>query len=309
MQRVLFLQSLGVEREFIQGLVSQAGLPVSIEWGKWQDVQSPAEVVGIVTVQARVDEETLDRFPNLRVIAVAFTGYDCLDLAACRRRGVAVYNVPAYSTDSVAELTLALTIGLLREIPRADRSIRTGGWKLDRHGTELAGKTVGIVGTGAIGLRVASLFKAFRCELIGWSRTERGEFVELGGAYQPLDRVLSTADVVSLHVALTEETAGLVGERELGLMKPGACLINSSRGRVVDQAALIRACDSGRIRAALDVFDPEPVLPDDAVRVMDNAILTPHLAFQTHEALARRARVTIANIQACFDGSDRNRVA
>ena len=308
MQTLLFLQKLGVEPQVIKDLVTEAGLPWVPVWEDWQRVEAPEEVCGIVTVQAAVSEEILDCFPNVRVITVAFTGYDVLDLEACRRRNIAVYNVPGYSTDSVAELTLALAINLLREIPRLDHGIREGGWKPADHGTELAGRTVGILGTGAIGLRVAELFTACRCRLIGWSRTPRTEFTDLGGTYVGLDEVFTQADVVSVHVQLNEETRGLVGERQLGLMKPGACLINTARGAVVDQAALTRALEQGRIRAALDVLDEEPPAADDPLRRVEHTVLTPHIAFQTHEALYRRARITVENIRAFLDGSGRNRV-
>ena len=308
MNTLLFLQKLGVEHDVIPQLIREANLPLSPAWGKWRDVDSPEDVFGIVTVQATVNDKILDYLPNVKVIAVAFTGFDCLDLDACRRRGIAVYNVPGYSTDSVAELTLALTIGLLRDIPAADRQMRCGGWRLGGHGTELAGKTVGILGTGAIGLRVAELFKACRCKLIGWSRTERREFADLGGQYLPLPEVLAGADIVSLHLPLSSQTDGIISADELALMKPGAVLINTARGRLVDKAALLSALEEHRIRAALDVFDEEPLPPDDPIRKLAGALLTPHLAFQTHEALLRRAQITIQNIKSFMDGRDDNRV-
>ena len=309
MRRLLFLQKLGVKREAIENLISEAQLPLTALWAKWREVESPEEVLGIVTVQDKVDDEVLDHFPNARVIAVAFTGYDCLDLDACSRRGVAVYNVPAYSTDSVAELTLALTICLLRDIPRGDQQIRAGGWKLGSHGTELAGKTVGMLGTGSIGQRVAELFKAFKCRLIGWSRTARREFTDLGGAYLSMEEVMSGADVVSIHLPLTPATEGIISDVELGWMKPGACLVNTARGRLVDKAALAQALRGGHIRAALDVFDQEPPADDDPLTGLKGTILTPHIAFQTHEALERRARITIENIKAFMDKREGNRIA
>ena len=308
MQFILFLQDLGVERHIIRDLICEAGLPFAATWEDWRSVESPADVVAIVTVKAIVDDHMFDCFPNARVIAVAFTGYDGIDLDACRRRGIAVYNVPAYSTDSVAELTIGLTISLLRDIPRTDQNLRAGGWRLDDWGAELAGKTVGIIGTGAIGLRVTELFKAFKCRLIGWSRTQRNEFTKLGGKYVSKEQVVSEADIVSIHLALNKDTEGIIGERELGLMKPGACLINTARGRVVDRAALTRALQERRIRAALDVFDQEPVPHDDPLVQAGGTVLTPHIAFKTDEALLRRARSTVQNIRAFLNGSDSNRI-
>ncbi|MBU0718304.1 MAG: hydroxyacid dehydrogenase [Planctomycetes bacterium] len=309
MNTLLFLQKLGIEHDVIPQLIREARLPLNPAWGNWRDVDSPEDVFGIVTVQATVNDEILDHFPNVKVIAVAFTGYDCLDLDACRRRGIAAYNVPGYSTDSVAELTLALAISLLRDIPAADRQMRSGGWRLGSHGIELAGKTVGILGTGAIGRRAAELFKACRCKLIGWSRTERKEFADLGGQYLPLPEVLAGADIISLHLPLGPQTEGIISADELALMKPGAVLINTARGKLVDKAALIQALEEQRIRAALDVFDEEPLPPGDPIRKLPGTLLTPHLAFQTREALLRRARITIQNIKSFMDGGDNNRVA
>ncbi|UCE60783.1 MAG: hypothetical protein JSU63_03335 [Phycisphaerales bacterium] len=309
MQTVLFLQELGVEREVVRETISRAGLPFAPVWEDWRKVESPEAVAAIVTVKTAVPEEMLERFPNARMIAVAFTGYDCVDLDLCRRRAVAVYNVPAYSTDSVAELTLGLTICLLRDIPAVDRKTRAGDWKAERWGTELAGRTVGIIGTGAIGLRVAELFRACKCELIGWSRRQRDQFISSGGIYKSMEEVLSQADVVSLHLALNAETEGVIGEKELALMKPGACLINTARGRLVDKGALGETLSEGRIRAGIDVYDQEPPPADDALLDIPNTVLTSHIAFKTYEALLRRVEVTVDNIAAFLQGSDSNRIA
>lgn len=309
MQTLLFLQRLGVERRVIQDLIREAGLSFVPTWEDWRRIRAPGDVFAIITAQTTVGAEILNHLPNVRMIALAFTGYDFLDLAECRRRGIAVYHVPAYSTDSVAELTLAVAICLLRDIPGCDRRIREGIWKLGCWGTELAGKTVGIVGTGVIGLRVARLFEAFKCRLLGWSRSPRKEFEDLGGRYVSKQEVFSAADVVTIHLPLNQETEGVVGETELGLMKPGACLINTARGRVVDKTALVQALAERRIRAALDVFDQEPILPDDPLIQAGDTLLTPHIAFKTNEALLRRVRVTIQNIRGFLDGDETNRIA
>jgi phosphoglycerate dehydrogenase-like enzyme len=308
MQTLLILQDLGVAHEVISELIREANLPLEPLWPAPGPVPSPDEVAVIVTVNTPVDERLLTRLPNVRIVAVAFTGYDSVDLEACRQRNIAVCNVPFYATDSVAELTLGLAISLLRDIPAGDRTIRHGGWLLDHPGTELAGKTVGIIGTGAIGLRVAELFRALKCKLIGWSRTQREPFTTLGGTYLTIDEVFSRADIVSLHVPLDAETRGLIGRKELSLMRPGACLINTARGPIVNSAALVDALESGRIRAAIDVFDTEPAPADDALIHAGATVLTPHIAYKTHEALTRRAAITINNIKGFFDGRDLNRV-
>ena len=192
MQPILFLQSLGVDRHVIQGLITEAGLPFTATWEDWRRVESPSDVFAIVTVKDPVSDEMFERFSNVRMIAVAFTGYDSVDLDGCRRRGVAVYNVPAYSTDSVAELTIGLTICLLRDIPNGDRRLREGVWRLEHFGTELAGKTVGIIGTGAIGLRVAELFKACLGIQLGGRRRSWRHPADQPTFWPPLARRLST---------------------------------------------------------------------------------------------------------------------
>jgi D-3-phosphoglycerate dehydrogenase len=308
MQTLLILQDLGVAREVISELIREAGLPLEPLWPAPDRAPSPDEVVAIVTVNKPVDERLLTRFPNVRIVAVAFTGYDAVDLEACRKRNAAVCNVPSYATDSVAELTIGLAIALLRDIAAGDRTIHSGGWLLAQPGAELAGKTVGIIGTGAIGLRVAELFRALKCKLIGWSRTQRKAFTTLGGTYLTIDAVFSRADIVSLHVPLNAETRGLIGRKELSLMKPGACLINTARGPIVDSAALVDALSTGGIRAAIDVFDTEPLPTGDPLIHAGAAVLTPHIAYKTHEALERRARITIENIKGFLDGKDINRV-
>ena len=166
----------------------------------------------IVTVNAPVNAAILAQYPRAKVLAVAFTGYGVHDLDACREASVVVSNVPDYSSDSVAEMALALTLSVYRKIPAGDRLVKQMGWGLSPPGTELRGKTVGIAGTGTIGLRAARLFKAFGCRLIGWSRSINPQFVALGGTY--VDRAVfwSTADVVSIHIANNAETKKMASD-------------------------------------------------------------------------------------------------
>ena len=187
--------------------------------------------------------------------------------------------------------------------------MRDGGWDMGGPGTELAGKKVGVIGTGAIGLRVAELFKACRCELIGWSKTLRDEFKALGGEYRPLEELFSTADVITVHVPLTGQTRWLIGRSLLERMKPTAILVNAARGPIVDQGALAELLGEGRIGgAAIDVFDPEPLPAEHPLRSAPNTVLMPHQAYRTGEALARRARVAMGNIKVFLDGERENRV-
>lgn len=202
--------------------------------------------------------------PKVKYIAVAFTGVDHVDLSACRARGIAVSNAAGYSTNAVAELVFGLAIGLYRSIPACDQRARTGGTKDGLVGPELHGKTMGIVGTGAIGRRVAAIASAFGCKLLAYSRTEREEMKALGAEYVTLEELMERSDIVSLHVPVTDGTRGLIGRELLEKMKKSAILINTARGPVVDNAALAEALENGSIAGAgIDVFDMEPPIPGD----------------------------------------------
>ncbi len=222
----------------------------------------------------RVDAELLDAAgPQLRIVANYAVGLDNVDLAECDRRGIAVSNTPDVLTDATAEMTIALMLALTRRVVEGDRFLRAQRrWQWAPTfmlGRGLQGLSLGLVGFGRIGQAVARLAAA------------HGMNVSHG---IPLDELLAAADVVSLHVPLTEETHHLVGERELGLMKPSAYLVNTSRGAVVDEAALARALEQGRIAgAALDVFEREPDVEPALLR-LDSVVLVPHLASATHEA-------------------------
>lgn len=245
---------------------------------------------------------------RLKLISVAFTGVDHLPMALCRERGILVSNCAGYSNESVAELVFGLVISLLRRIPDCDAAARAGGTKAGLVGFELAGKTFGIVGTGAIGLRVAQLAKAFGCKLVGYSRTKRPEAEALGLTYLPLDELMATADVVSLHVPATDATRGLIGEDQIAKMKPDALLINTARGPVLDSAALAAALKEGRIAGAgIDVFETEPPIPTDhPLCGAPNVILTPHVAFATAQSMEVRAEMVFENVACYLEGKPRN---
>lgn len=310
-ETVLFQEDLDLPRAEVARLFEERGLRVPIVWPEEAPAADAQAVTCLVTVTTRVDRRTLERFPNLRVVAVAFTGYDKVDTEACRDRGVAVCNVPTYATDSVAELTVGLTISLLRRIPQEDRGLRDRGWEAAEPGTELKGKVVGILGTGRIGLRVAEIFAVLGCELIAWSKSARPELRKLGGEYLSLDEVLARSDVLCIHLPLTDKTRGLIGARELSKMKAGSCLVNVSRGGVVDEQALVRALRrQGGIRAAaIDVFEQEGQGAENPFTDSPDTVLTPHVAYRTTEALRRRAEETVENIRAFLAGEERNRVA
>lgn len=249
--------------------------------------------------------EVIAQCPKLRLICVAFTGCDHVDTAFCRERGIRVSNCAGYSTAAVAELAIGLAIALYRRILPCGEAARGGGTRAGLEGTELAGKKFGVVGAGAIGLRVAALACAFGCEVYAASRTPK----EVPGVrFTDLDTLLARCDLVSLHVPLTDATRGMIGRERLARMKPGAVLINTSRGPVVDAAALAEALNAGRLAGAgVDVFDAEPPLdPAHPLLHAKNCVLTPHVGFATREAMARRARIVCENLSAWLDGSPRN---
>ena len=309
-QTILLFQSLGIEKKAIHVLINEAGIDLWPVWMDQDDSGSPDDVLAIVNVNTPMNRKLLDKYVNLKVISIAFTGYDCVDIDFCRERKIAVYNVPEYSTDSVAELTLANAISLLRGIPAANHDIRNGQWLSNGPGNELAGKTIGILGTGAIGIRVAQLFKAFKCNLVGWSRSRRSAFTVLGGRYvKSIRDVCSQCDILSIHLPLTRETTGIVGKAELANLPGHAYIINTARAAVVDQDALVEVLVANSIAgAAIDVFESEPISNQNRLLITKNTILTPHIGYFTMEALSRRAKIAVANLQRFFSNDSANRV-
>ncbi len=244
----------------------------------------------------RVDAELLDACPRLRVVANYAVGFDNLDLAAASARGVALTNTPEVLTGATAELAWALLLACARRVLEGDRLVRAGafrGWDpLLLLGSGLEGKTLGIVGPGRIGRTVARIGRGFGMRIL---RAGRGD-------PRGLARLLKASDVVSLHVPLTPATRHLIGKRELGRMKPGAILVNTARGPVVDEKALVEALRSGRLGAAgLDVFEFEPRLVRGLVR-LPNAVLLPHLGSATREARRAMAVRAAENLIAGLSG-------
>lgn len=251
--------------------------------------------------------EVIERCPALRLICVAFTGVDHVDLACCRERGITVCNCAGYSTAAVADLVFGLVIALARNILPCDARCRQGGVRDGLVGFELEGRTFGVIGTGAIGSRVARIAAAFGCRVLAWSRTRK----ELPGVtFTDLDTLLRESDIVSLHVPQTPETKGLIGAAELAKMKKTALLINTARGPVVDDAALAEALRAGTIAGAgVDVFDREPPLPpEEPLLSAPHLVCTPHVAFATRQAFEKRAVIVGENLARWLAGDPQNRV-
>ena len=203
----------------------------------------------------------IEACPNLKLICVAFTGIDHVDQEACKARGIILHNAAGYAVHAVSELAFGLIVAVLRRIVSADATVRAGGDNREMTGHELFGKTLGVVGCGAIGLQVARLGNAFGCRVLGFDR-HLLRIDDVAIEQVELDELLSRSDIVSLHLALTAETRGFIGREQLARMKPSAILINTARGPVVDQSALIEALHHNRLAGAgIDVFDAEPPLP------------------------------------------------
>ncbi len=254
-----------------------------------RDAMTRADAL-IVRSDTQVTHDLISRACRLRVIARAGIGVDNIDLETATRRGVAVVNAPGANTVSAAEHTFALLLALQRRIPWAVASMTNGEWDRKRFGgREIRGKVLGLVGLGRIGQQVASLAQAFGMHVIAQDPyISEARARELGIKLTSLEHLLETADVVSLHVPVTSETKNLLDETRLALMKPTAVVINTARGSLIDNQALLAALDADRLAgAALDVFDPEPLPVDSALRASDRIILTPHLAASTAEAQER----------------------
>ena len=252
--------------------------------------------------------EIINACPNLKMLSVAFTGVDHVDLAACRARSIMVCNAAGYSTNAVAELVFGLAISVIRNIVPCDARCRTAGTKDGLVGFELFGKTFGVVGTGAIGSRVAKIAAAFGCRVLAYSRSVKTELQQAGVEYVSLDELLAQSDFVSLHVPLTATTRGLLNAEAIGKMKQGAVLLNTARGPVVDSEALAAALNSGKLAGAgIDVFEGEPpIAKEHPLCSAKNTVLTPHVAFASREALEKRAEIVFANIEKWLAGAPQN---
>lgn len=256
----------------------------------------------VVRNRTRVDAALLDAAPRLRVVGRLGAGLDNIDLAACRARGVGVVHAPGANAVSVAEMTIGLLLALARKIPGADASVRAGGWDREAFsGVELAGKDLGILGFGRIGRLVAERARAFGLRIAtSHPRLTPGDpgLQRVGARLVGLEELLGAADALTVHLPLTPQTRGLLGRRELALMKPAAFLVQVGRGGVVDEAALADALEGGRLAgAALDVRESEPPAAGDPVAArlarLWNVILTPHVAGLTTES-QRRVCVEVA---------------
>lgn len=287
----------------------------------------------LVFIYSSITAANLEQYPSLKFISTLSTGYDHIDLAACKARGITVCNVPSYGENTVAEQAFALLLALSRKIVPSVNQTRVGDFRLDGlRGIDLAGKTIGVIGTGRIGQHLIRMAKGFAMNVVAYDPFPRPELAtDLGFAYVELHELLEQSDVVSLHCPATPDTRHLLNEDRLMMMKPNAILINTARGSLIDTQALVRVLDRGRLGAVgLDVLEEEyavlderqllsptfhksidmkTVLADHVLLAHPRVIVTPHNAFNTREALQRILDTTIQNVNAFMKGEPINVVS
>lgn len=273
--------------------------PVAIDFFD-ADIPPHDASVMVPTVTNRVGRAEIDRLPQLGLIANFGVGYDNIDVSHAKARGVAVTNTPGVLTAATAELTWALILAAARRVGEGERLVRSHAWTgwtpTQLRGTSLDGKTLGIIGAGRIGREVGRRAAVFGMRVLYWSRTIQPEL-----DHKQLDELLPGSDVVSIHLSRSAETEGLIDARRLALLRDGAVLINTARGSIVDEAALVRELVSGRIRAGLDVYAHEPRVPRELLD-LENVVLLPHLGSATYEARQAMWDLAWGNVLAFLGG-------
>lgn len=262
-----------------------------------------ADIVNISNI--KLTAKAIESCPNLKYLNVAFTGVDHVDLECCKKHGIKVSNAAGYSTEAVSELAVGLAVALMRNFSQMDGNTRKLGNRNNFLGTELCGKTVGIVGTGAIGLATARIFKAFGCKILAYSRTQKN--ID-GITYTTLDELFAKSDIISLHIPANAQTKGLISKDLLTKMKETAIIINTARGPVMDNAALAELLKAGKIAGAgIDVYETEPPLPENhPLLSAPNTILLPHVGYASKEAMQKRFVIVKANLHSYLEGRQEN---
>lgn len=310
--KLTFLEPLGIPQDQLKNMVEEA-LGDRIEAVYYDTRTEDPEVLiqrskdadCVVLSNFKYGRDVISQCPNLKMICVAFTGVDHVDVDYCKERGIIVCNCAGYSTVAVADLVFGFVIDLARNVIACDKAVREGKTKDGLVGYELEGKKFGVIGAGAIGTRVMKIAQAFGCEVYAFSRTKKD--IE-GVKFVSLDELLETCDIVSLHIPLNDTTRKMIGKEQLAKMKKTAVLINTARGPVVDSEALAEALKSGIIAgAAVDVFEMEPPVPSDHVLFgCPNLIATPHVAFASRQAFEKRAVIVCENVKQWLNGTPQN---
>lgn len=310
--KITFLEPLGISGDSLKRIVEEA-VGTRHEITYYQDRNEDPQVLTersqgadcVVLSNMKYGRDIMEKCPELKMICVAFTGVDLVDIQYCKEKGIRVCNCAGYSTVAVADLVFGFVIDLARNVLACNDAVRDGGTKQGLVGFELEGKKFGVIGAGAIGERVLQIAQAFGCETYAYNRSVK----EIPGVtFVSMEELLKTCDIVSVHVPQTSETVGLMGEAQFGMMKKNALFINTARGPIVDSEALAKALNEGWIAgAAVDVFEVEPPVAKDHVLFgARNLIATPHVAFASEQAFEKRAVIVGENIKCWLAGSMQN---
>ena len=313
--KIVLLESLGIPEALLAELVAplkEAGHEFvayerTTEESRLIEECRDAEVLMLANMP--LPGKVIRACEHLRYINIAFTGVDHVDMNAAREKGVAVSNAAGYATQAVAELTVGQMISLLRNVNATECQCRRNGTKTGLVGCELGSRTVGVIGTGAIGQRVAQLCGAFGCRVLGYAPRPKEE-AKQWLTYVSLEELLRQSDIVALHCPLTDETRGMIGADQLAMMKKGSYLVNMARGPVVDSEALAAALNDGHLAgAAIDVFEQEPPIPQQHPLLnARNCRVTPHIGFASQQSMALRARIVFDALRGWMEGREVNRV-
>lgn len=304
--KITVIEPLGISESSFKQLQSEfatSGHVFEYHLDRREEPDVVAERIGDADIailsNIKTDSSVLKRCPNLKMLSIAFTGLDHIDLEYCRQNNIEVHNAAGYSTYAVSELAVGLMIDLYRKITHFDGTIRNGQGRGSFLGRELRNKTIGVVGTGAIGKATIKLLQAFGCHIIAYSRTEHEELKQAGVTYTSLDTLMKQSDIVTIHLPLNEQTHHIIDAEKIAMMKPTAILINTARGNVCDIDAVAAALKDNIIAgAAFDVFENEPPLnPTHPLLNAPNAICTPHIAYATCEAFDIRADIVLENVR------------
>ncbi|MBQ2376019.1 MAG: hydroxyacid dehydrogenase [Bacteroidales bacterium] len=303
--KIVAVEPIGISRQRAEELVERyaaKGCDFVVYPDRKEDEQTLVERMKdadvVIVSNIRLSREVLEQCPKLKFLNVAFTGLDHIDQDYCREKGIVIRNASGYATQAVAELAVGLMLDVYRKITPFDASTRNLQGRNNILGRELHGKTVGLVGTGAIGLRTAAILKAFGCRLLAYSRTERQEALDMGVEYTTLEDLMQRSDIISLHTPLTAQTKGLISREMLELCKPSAIIINTARGAVVDNKVLAEMLNKDCIAGAgIDVYEYEPPLQSNhPLLSAKNAVLLPHVAFATEESFSIRVDIILRNL-------------
>ena len=299
--KIVFLEPLGIAIEKIErecDNLRRQGHEVVIYGDRCpeKNIERAKDADVVVESNMPLGRDFFEACPNVKMLSIAFTGLDHIDLEECERRGILVNNAAGYSTEAVAEETICMMIGLYRHIIENEKITRSRKGIPMSPGREIAGKTIGVVGLGAIGQRVVKLAQAFGCKVLAWNRTPKD--IE-GVALVDKETLFKESDIVTLHIALNNETRNFVSSKEINLMKESAIIINAARGPVVNAIDLADALKNGRIAgAALDVYDTEPPIPEsNPLLLSPNTMLLPHIGFATEEAFELRLGIVVRNVE------------